>query len=99
MTLRVIVIAVGVVMGIIIQSVLTLTVANGAWDKMSPRNRAGVRLTGGVAALLSGFFASAFTASTDPNTAIWWIWGFQAVAAAGGSESIRWMIQRAKQVK
>lgn len=88
-TLRIIIVAIGVVMGVLIQSILTLTIANGEWDKLSPRNRAGIRLSGGVAALLAGLWRAGTVEADNLDTVLFSIWFWQMAGASMGAEGIR----------
>lgn len=82
----------GVLLGIVVQAVITMTITNGAYKNISSRRIWGMRWMGGVLALSAGL---AFLAVQDLSVVassfdiVYKLWGAQVAAAIAGGEGYR----------
>jgi O-antigen ligase len=77
----------GVLLGIVAQYVLVMALANGEYNKLSPRQRRGVILTGGLASLAAGL-AFLGTSLDDNDNGVWLLLGGMVMAGIGASQYV-----------
>ncbi len=88
-TERIVIVLIGVLLATSSTTIVTMALENGAFAAMSKRRILGIRLFGGVAALIAGLQILSSSKTSTPFDLVYSLWLAQVVAGVGGGEGWR----------